>query len=190
MTSMQQNIICRANSATSVETLPEYSHPVVIKKPLKRLSIPAETTRYPHMRSRPGLPGRFINIGCNTLYLHGKLRLIAYALVFLHASFAAFFLNAGFAHAQNTIQVSESAQEPEKPQISLTPAEGALAQQAPLKKNVLVLHGLWRIRTYEIPFNSSLHDALLADKAVRAGITHVYTWALKISPIVSIRRIA
>jgi hypothetical protein len=39
---------------------------------------------------------------------------------------------------------------------------------------VLVLHGLWRTRTYEIPFNSSLHDALLADKAVRAGITHVY----------------
>jgi hypothetical protein len=68
-------------------------------------------------------------------------------------------------------------------------SEGAHAQQAPPKKNVLVLHGLWRIRTYEIPFNSSLHDALLADKAVRAGITH-YTWALKISPIVSIRRIA
>ena len=53
-------------------------------------------------------------------------------------------------------------------------SEGAHAQQAPPKKNVLVLHGLWRIRTYEIPFNSSLHDALLADKAVRAGITHVY----------------
>jgi hypothetical protein len=43
-----------------------------------------------------------------------KLRLIAYVLVFLHASFAVFFLNGGFAHAQNTIQVSESAQEQEK----------------------------------------------------------------------------
>jgi hypothetical protein len=53
-------------------------------------------------------------------------------------------------------------------------SEGAHAQQAPLIKNVLVLHGLWRIRTYEIPFNSSLHDALLADKAVTTGITHVY----------------
>ena len=53
-------------------------------------------------------------------------------------------------------------------------SEGAHAQQAPLKKNVLVLHGLWRIRTWEIPFNSSLHNAFLADKAVTAGITHVY----------------
>ena len=53
-------------------------------------------------------------------------------------------------------------------------SEGAHAQQAPPKKNVLVLHGLWRIRTYEIPFNSSLHYEFLADKAVTAGITHVY----------------
>jgi len=53
-------------------------------------------------------------------------------------------------------------------------SEGAHAQQAPTKKNVLVLHGLWRIRTWEIPFNSSLHNAFLADKAVTAGITHVY----------------
>ena len=53
-------------------------------------------------------------------------------------------------------------------------SEGAHAQQAPLKKNVLVLHGLWRIRTWEIPFNSILHNELLADKAVTAGITHVY----------------
>ncbi|MBT8363394.1 MAG: hypothetical protein KJP23_01730, partial [Deltaproteobacteria bacterium] len=53
-------------------------------------------------------------------------------------------------------------------------SEGAHAQQAPPKKNVLVLHGLWRIRTWEIPFNSSLHNELLADKAVTAGITHVY----------------
>ncbi len=44
----------------------------------------------------------------------------------------------------------------------------------PLKKNVLVLHGLWRIRTWEIPFNSSLHNEFLADKAVTTGITHVY----------------
>ena len=52
--------------------------------------------------------------------------------------------------------------------------EGAHAQQAPSKKNVLVLHGLWRIRAWEIPFNSSLHNELLADKALTAGITHVY----------------
>ena len=51
---------------------------------------------------------------------------------------------------------------------------GASAQQVPPKKNVLVLHGLWRIRTWEIPFNSSLHNEFLADKAVTAGITHVY----------------
>ncbi len=36
MTSVQQNIIYQGNSVISVETLPEYSHPVVIKKPLKR----------------------------------------------------------------------------------------------------------------------------------------------------------
>jgi len=53
-------------------------------------------------------------------------------------------------------------------------SEGAHAQQAPLKKNVLVLHGLWRIRTWEIPFNSTLHNAFLADTAVTAGITHIY----------------
>ena len=53
-------------------------------------------------------------------------------------------------------------------------SEGAHAQQAPLKKNVLVLHGLWRIRTWEISFNSTLHNEFLADKAVTAGITHVY----------------
>lgn len=74
------------------------------------------------------------------------LRLIAYVLVFLYAPFSVLFLNVGFAHAQ----------------------------QAPLKKNVLVLHGLWRIRTWEIPFNSTLHNELLADKAVATGITHVY----------------
>jgi len=33
---MQQNNIYRGNSVISVETLPEYSHPVVIKKPSKR----------------------------------------------------------------------------------------------------------------------------------------------------------
>ena len=60
-----------------------------------------ETTRHPDIRSRPSLPCRFINIGGNVLHLHGKLRLIAYVLVFLHASFAVFFLNAGSAHAQN-----------------------------------------------------------------------------------------
>ncbi len=53
-------------------------------------------------------------------------------------------------------------------------SEGAPAQQAPPKKNVLVLHGVWRIRTYEIPYNSSLHNDFLADKDVTAGITHVY----------------
>jgi len=53
-------------------------------------------------------------------------------------------------------------------------SEGAHAQQAPPKKNVLVLHGLWRIRTWEISLNSSLHNEFLADKAVTAGITHVY----------------
>ena len=53
-------------------------------------------------------------------------------------------------------------------------SEGAHAQQAPPKKNVLVLHGQWRIRTWEIPFNSSLHNKFLADKAVTTGITHVY----------------
>jgi PAS domain S-box-containing protein len=53
-------------------------------------------------------------------------------------------------------------------------SEGAHARQAPPRKSVLVLHGLWRIRTWEIPFNSSLHSELLADKAVTVGITHVY----------------
>jgi PAS domain S-box-containing protein len=53
-------------------------------------------------------------------------------------------------------------------------SEGAHAQQEPPKKNVLVLHGQWRIRTWEIPFNSSLHNKFLADKAVTTGITHVY----------------
>jgi len=36
MTSMQQNIIYQGNSIISVETLPDYSHPVVIKKPSNR----------------------------------------------------------------------------------------------------------------------------------------------------------
>ena len=129
MTSVHQNIVYQGNSAISVETLPEFSLPVVIKKPLKRLSMAEETTRYPHICSRPSLPCRFINIGGNTLHLHGKLRLIAYVLVFLHASFAVLFLNAGFTHAQKTSQVSESAQKQEKPQISLTPAERAWLAQ-------------------------------------------------------------
>jgi PAS domain S-box-containing protein len=55
--------------------------------------------------------------------------LIAYVLVFLYASFAVFCLNAGFAHAQNTSQVSESAQKQNKPQISLTSAERAWLAQ-------------------------------------------------------------
>jgi len=33
---MQQNIIYQGNSVISVETHPEYTHPVVIKKPSKR----------------------------------------------------------------------------------------------------------------------------------------------------------
>jgi PAS domain S-box-containing protein len=78
--------------------------------------------------------------------LHGKLRLIAYVLFFLQASFAVFFVSAGFAQDQ----------------------------QAHVRKNVLVLHGLWRIRTWEIPFNASLHNEFLADKTVTAGITHTY----------------
>ena len=36
MASLQKNIIYQGNSVISVETLPEYSHPVVIKKPIKR----------------------------------------------------------------------------------------------------------------------------------------------------------
>ncbi len=36
MASIQQNIIYQGNSIISVETHPEYSHPVVIKKPFKR----------------------------------------------------------------------------------------------------------------------------------------------------------
>ena len=52
--------------------------------------------------------------------------------------------------------------------------EGAHAQQLPSNKNVLLLHGLWRIRTWEIPFNSSLHNGFLAEKTVTAGVTHVY----------------
>ena len=36
MTSVQQNIIYQGNSLISVETLTEYSQPVVIKKPIKR----------------------------------------------------------------------------------------------------------------------------------------------------------
>ena len=42
MTSVQQNIIYQGNSVISVETLPEYSHPVVIKKPFKRHPSPGE----------------------------------------------------------------------------------------------------------------------------------------------------
>jgi hypothetical protein len=53
-------------------------------------------------------------------------------------------------------------------------SEGAHAQQASPKKNVLVLHGVWRIRTYEIPFNSTLHNEFLASEAVTVGTTHVY----------------
>jgi PAS domain S-box-containing protein len=53
-------------------------------------------------------------------------------------------------------------------------SEGAHAQQAPPKKNVLVLHGQWRMRTYEIPFNSTLHNEFLASEAVTVGTTHVY----------------
>ena|GEM_PF-1377158 len=53
-------------------------------------------------------------------------------------------------------------------------SEGAHAQQAPPKKNVMVLHGVWRIRTWEIPFNSTLHNEFLTDETVTAGITHVY----------------
>jgi hypothetical protein len=120
---MQQNIICRANPVTFVDTHPEYSHQMVIKEPLKRLGIIAETTRYLHICSRPNLPSRFNNFGGNPLNLYEKLRLIAYVLVFLHASLAVFCLNAGFVHAQNTIQASASAQAQEKPQITLTPAE-------------------------------------------------------------------
>jgi ABC-type amino acid transport substrate-binding protein len=63
--------------------------------------------------------------------------LTAYVLVFLHASLAAFFLNAGFAHAQHTIQASESVQKQEKPQISLTSAERAwLAQNHTVRVRV------------------------------------------------------
>jgi len=36
MTSMQQNIIYQGNSVISLETHPDYAHPVVIKKPSKR----------------------------------------------------------------------------------------------------------------------------------------------------------
>ena len=36
MASTQQNIIYQGNSIISVETPPEYSHPVVIKKPSER----------------------------------------------------------------------------------------------------------------------------------------------------------
>jgi len=36
MASIQQNIIYQGNSVISVETFPEYSHPVVVKKPSKR----------------------------------------------------------------------------------------------------------------------------------------------------------
>jgi serine/threonine protein kinase len=36
MASMQQNIIYQGNSVISLETHPDYSHPVVIKKPFKR----------------------------------------------------------------------------------------------------------------------------------------------------------
>ncbi len=61
--------------------------------------------------------------------MHKNLRLTAYVLVFLHAFFAAFFVNAGFTHDQNTSHVSESAQKQEKPQISLTPAERAWLAQ-------------------------------------------------------------
>jgi hypothetical protein len=36
MTATNQAVICRGNSVISIETLPEYLHPVVIKKPARR----------------------------------------------------------------------------------------------------------------------------------------------------------
>ncbi len=53
-------------------------------------------------------------------------------------------------------------------------SEGAHAQQAPPRKNVLVLHGVWRMRPWEIAFNSTLHTEFLASKAVTVGITKAY----------------
>jgi len=98
-------------------------------------------TRYPHIRSGPSLSRRFNNNGGNTLLPHGKLRLTAYILVFLLASLAAFRLNVGFAHAQNIIQVSESAQAQKKPKIPL-----ATAEQARLTQNHTV-----RVRVFYYP---------------------------------------
>jgi PAS domain S-box-containing protein len=96
-----KNALDEQNAMLGIKKIPLIClpSPIVSKKPLKR---------HPTRRS---------------IRLHGKLRLIAYVLLFLQASFAVFFVSAGFAQDQNTSQVSESAQNQEKSQISLTPAE-------------------------------------------------------------------
>ena len=61
MTSMQKNIIYQGNSVISVETLPEYSHPVVIKKPSKshpsRRSLRSLEREYEMTRSLDAVEG-------------------------------------------------------------------------------------------------------------------------------------
>jgi hypothetical protein len=120
--SMQQNIFSQANSVISFDSVAGYPYPFVITKYFKR-----------HLSRR-------------SIRLHVKLRLIAYVLLFLHASFVVFFVSGGFAQVQ----------------------------QAPPKKHVLVLHGVSRIRAWEIPFNSNLHSALLAEKKMTMVFTHEY----------------
>jgi hypothetical protein len=62
MTSVQQNIIYQGNSIISVETLPDYSHPVVIKKPIKRhpsrRSLRSLEREYEMTRSLNAVDGR------------------------------------------------------------------------------------------------------------------------------------
>jgi hypothetical protein len=125
MASLQQNIIYRGNSVISVETQSNCSQPMVNKNHLKRPCRAKETACHLHICSRLRLSCRFNNIGGDTQHLYRKLRLIAYVLVFLHASLAAFFLNTGFAQTQNTSQVLEPAQKQEKLQFSFTPEERA-----------------------------------------------------------------
>ncbi|MDJ0781736.1 MAG: PAS domain S-box protein [Desulfosarcinaceae bacterium] len=58
--------------------------------------------------------------------------------------------------------------------ISMEIAATTTTPTGPPKKQVLVLHGLWRIRTWEIPFNATLHRLFLADQDLSVGINHVY----------------
>ncbi len=71
MTSVQPNIIYQGNSVISVETLPEYSHPVAIKKPFKRRpsrrSIRSLEKEYEMTRALNEVPGVRQALGQHTI---------------------------------------------------------------------------------------------------------------------------